>query len=130
MNIIEYTEHEFERVFNERNFNPSNNPQFEEEYDRAAQHVRNVISKYLSDETFLIYDGINDTSRFIDVSCSTEGYLNAALLIDLQQSLNLLADKWMVCLWEACYIFVTPKCIFGFDPTSSDPLFNALKKPE
>lgn len=129
MSIVDVcSENEFEVCFNERNFNPSKSLQFDIEFDTTIQFIESVLRKHLDDNAFDIHPAHNNKSRFIDIACTSEGYLNAAFLIDLQQSLATLPEEWMVCIWETCYIFITPKRIFGFDPTFADPLFANLTK--
>lgn len=123
------TERRFEELFDNRSFNHAEKTEgFEKEFELATDLVGIILEKYVGAESFKLHQSYNNTSRFIDIAFLTEGYLNASLILDLQKSLSGMAEEWMVCLWESCFIFVTPKDIIGFDPSKADPLFEKLKE--
>lgn len=124
--ITSCSEEHFTKVFNDRDFNPpSGGIDFDSEFESALDVVRTYLQSKTSSDTFSIYEGHNN-SRFIDVTFSTEDYLDAQLLHGLQSELSRLPNDWMVCLWEACFMFVTSTEIFGFDPTFDDPVFKLV----
>lgn len=117
---------EFLTACNERNFNPPvPDAEFSNEFEATADHVKNFLQERCPPDTFQIWPNHNH-ARFVDVSFATEDYLNKTLLEGLQVSLRCLPEAWMVCLWEACHIFVTPTDIFGFDATFDDAAFQRL----
>ena len=116
----------FERIFSERNFNPPpGEADFDDEFDKAIDSLRPILLKHASVDDFCLY-GYHNRSRFIDVAFSSEDYMDKSLVSAVQEWLKTMNENWMVCLWEACFLFITRDEIQGFDPLKNTHPFAKL----
>jgi len=116
----------FEKIFNERNYNPPPpDAEFDEEFDGALEELRKILLDHAKPEDFFLYESHN-RARFLDAAFSSEGYLQKALVDDVQRWLKSTEQEWMVSLWEACFLLVTRDQILGFDPTQENAAFAEL----
>lgn len=120
------SEEQFKEVFNLRNFNPpASTTDFDDEFSSMVDFTQSFFDQHVPPGVFEVFPYQNQ-SRFIEVIFTTEDYLDADLLTSLQLSLQELPHDWMVCLWEACFVFVTKTKLFGFDPISDTEVFKRI----
>lgn len=118
---------EFESIYSQRDYNPPDEKEtFGEEFRNVLDQVEEYLERRLNPDEFHLHE-YHNLARFIDVTFSVETYLDVDFVRDLQCLLSRLQERWMVCLWEACYLFVTRDRVMGYDPTGEDPGFRDLQ---
>ncbi len=117
---------EFEVLFSERLFNPpAEDDSFGEEFEDALDRLQVFLEERLSPDEFSLHPYHNQ-SRFLDVVFESVSYLDTGLVKGLQEELSAWPKAWMVSLFEACYLFVTPDAVLAFDPVGGTPAFRQL----
>lgn len=125
--MIDLTENQFEKLYVERSFN---SPEFPNdvivEFEELLRELRAFLSSKIAADEFFLHE-YHNFSRFAEVAFTTEQYLNPTIVLGIQAIVGQRQNEWMVCLSEACYIFVTKHQIMGFDPTFEDELYLKLR---
>lgn len=117
---------EFASLYSERSFNPPEHiSDFETEFDDVLMSIQELLETHFSPDEVHVYEYHND-SRFIEAVFETQAFLHATLIREVLEVLQGKPQDWMVCLSEACFLFITRESLLGFDPTNDTPNFKAL----
>ena len=137
MFIRQCDEEEYERHFNVRSFNSpdyqtDSKEQFAREFDAIAASIESILERHSGSwdqdpncDDFTIYWAHNDT-RFVDVSFEHSGFLDEALLSEIQKESKTHGPGWMICLWFTNWVFVTPFEVIVY-PQDSEELPDWLR---
>jgi len=119
MNVRRISETEYEKLYNERLFNPpdektpENKARFEAEFEQALEEVRAFCAREFKeipkdeDFAFNVWSRHN-WSRVVDVELRMNTFLEQDVVERLQAVLRALPEAWMVILWNIDTLFISP----------------------
>ncbi|WP_038163742.1 hypothetical protein [Verrucomicrobium sp. BvORR106] len=111
---------QFDALYSERSFNrPLRVEEISDEFWLLVENLEQFFVQHFSRDEFQIYEGLN-CSRFAEVSFTCERYMEPGIVLGVQELIREHPFRWMVCMNEACYLFVTATQILGFDPAGDD----------